>query len=106
MGTIEKGFMGGFRGKLGTAVGSTWKGKSVIRSKPPSKRTAPPSEAQLEVQAKFTLMTNFLRPLSDLFDQTFRKTAVGMSGANKAFRKIKMPSRVSSLILLLIFQEY
>ena len=39
MGTIEKGFMGGFRGKLGTAVGSTWKGKSVIRSKPPAKRT-------------------------------------------------------------------
>ena len=89
MGTIEKGFMGGFRGKFGTAVGSTWKGKSVIRSKPPGKRTAPPSEAQLEVQAKFTLMTNFLRPLSDLFDQTFRKTAVGMSGANRAFSENK-----------------
>jgi hypothetical protein len=89
MGTIEKGFMGGFRGKFGTAVGSTWKGISVIRSKPPGKRTAPPSEAQLEVQAKFTLMTNFLRPLSDLFDQTFRKTAVGMSGTNRAFSENK-----------------
>jgi hypothetical protein len=26
MGTIGKGFMGGFKGKLGSAVGATWKG--------------------------------------------------------------------------------
>jgi hypothetical protein len=38
MGTTEKGFMGGFRGKLGTAVGASWKGKDVIRSMPPRKR--------------------------------------------------------------------
>lgn len=89
MGTIEKGFLGGFNGKLGTAVGSKWKGLNVIRSRPPRKRTAPPSELQLEVQAKFTLMNNFLRPLSDLLDQTFKKTAIGMSGGNKAFSENK-----------------
>jgi hypothetical protein len=32
MGTIEKGYMGGFKGILGTAVGSKWKGKSVIKA--------------------------------------------------------------------------
>ena len=63
MGTIEKGFMGGFRGKLGTAVGSKWKGKDVIRSMPPRKRSGNPSEAQLEAQAKFALIIVFLRPL-------------------------------------------
>lgn len=38
MGTIEQGFLGGFNGKLGTAVGSKWKGINVIRSRPPRKR--------------------------------------------------------------------
>ncbi|HEY8732983.1 MAG TPA: DUF6266 family protein [Puia sp.] len=89
MGTIEKGYMGGFRGKLGTAVGSKWKGKDVIRSMPPRKRSGDPSEAQLEAQARFTLMTNFLRPLTVLFDQTYKKTAVGMSGVNRAFSENK-----------------
>ena len=37
MGTIEKGFMGGFKGLLGPAVGSKWKGKAVIKSRPPKK---------------------------------------------------------------------
>ena len=63
MGTIEKGYMGGFRGKLGTAVGSKWKGKSVIKSRPPRKSTAPPSPLQVQQQAKFALIIVFLRPL-------------------------------------------
>jgi hypothetical protein len=89
MGTIEQGFLGGFNGKLGTAVGAKWKGINVIRSRPPRKRTGKPSDSQLEVQAKFTLMTNFLRPLADLLDDTFKKTAVGMTGVNKAFAENK-----------------
>jgi hypothetical protein len=30
MGTIEKGYLEGFSGILGAAVGSKWKGKSVV----------------------------------------------------------------------------
>ena len=41
MGTFEQGFMGPFRGKLGTAVGSKWKGLYVLRSRPPRKRSGP-----------------------------------------------------------------
>jgi hypothetical protein len=38
MGTIEQGFLGGFNGKLGTAVGSKWKGiKGMICEQPVSK---------------------------------------------------------------------
>ncbi len=84
MGKIEQGYLGGFRGKLGTAVGSKWKGINVIRSRPPKKRTAPPSELQLEVQAKFELANRFLRPLNDLLEKTFKKAAVDMSGFNAA----------------------
>ena len=89
MGTFEQGYMGPFRGKLGTAVGSKWKGLYVLRSRPPRKRTGPASESQLEVQAKFSLMTKFLRPLTDLLNRTFKKSAVNMSGANKAFAENK-----------------
>jgi hypothetical protein len=85
MGTFEKGMLGGFKGKVGTVIGSTWRGKSVMRSRPPSKRTTPPSAAQQVVQAKFLLMTNFLRPLTALLNQTFKKLASGMTGFNKAF---------------------
>jgi len=34
MGTIRKGVLGGFSGKVGTVVGSSWKGVSFMRSLP------------------------------------------------------------------------
>jgi hypothetical protein len=86
MGTFEKGYLGGFSGKVGTAVGSSWKSLNVLRSNPPSKRKGKPSDLQLQQQAKFTLITNFLTPLTDLLNQTYSKSAASrMSGFNKAF---------------------
>jgi len=85
MGTFEKGFMGGFSGKVGPAVGSAWKNLSVLRSRPPRKRRGQPSDSQLERQAKFTVIANFLHPLTDLLNRTYKKSASGeMSGYNKA----------------------
>jgi Family of unknown function (DUF6266) len=86
MGTFEKGFLGGFSGKVGTAVGSTWKNLNVLRSRPPRKRKGQATDAQLQRQAKFSLITNFLRPLTDLLNVTYNKSAnAEMSGYNKAF---------------------
>jgi hypothetical protein len=86
MGTFEKGYLGGFSGKVGTAVGSTWKNLNVLRSNPPRKRKGAATDLQLERQAKFTLMTSFLLPLTDLLNQTYNKSAAArMSGFNKAF---------------------
>lgn len=85
MGTIENGWLGGFKGILGPAVGSKWKNKYVVRSRPPRKRTSPTSNAQADVQAKFLLMTKFLRPLTALLNKTFNKSARDMTGFNKAF---------------------
>ena len=31
MGTIKKGILGGFSGKVGTVVGASWKGISYMR---------------------------------------------------------------------------
>ena len=90
MGTFEKGYLGGFSGKVGTAVGSSWKSLSVLRSRPPRKRRGQPTEQQLEQQAKFSVITNFLRPLTDLLNQTYGKSAnAEMSGFNKAFSENK-----------------
>ncbi len=86
MGKFEKGYLGGFSGKVGTAVGSTWKSFNVLRSNPPSKRKGKPTDLQLQRQAKFTVITNFLLPLTDLLNQTYAKSAAArMSGFNKAF---------------------
>jgi hypothetical protein len=86
MGTFEKGYLGGFSGKVGTAVGASWKNLNVLRSRPPSKRKGPASDLQLQQQAKFTLITNLLHPLTDLLNQTYSKSAGAvMSGFNKAF---------------------
>ncbi len=86
METIEKGFLGGFKGILGTAVGSKWKGKSVIKSRPPKKRTTPATELQLQQQARFALIIAFLKPIRTLLNLTYKKPAAGdMSGHNMAF---------------------
>jgi hypothetical protein len=83
MGTITKGILGGFNGKVGTVVGSNWKGKAVMRSKP-GPRKGKPSQAQAEQQVKFSLMIKFLQPLTPLLELTYKKVATGMSGFNKA----------------------
>ena len=86
MGILQKGYLGGFNGLLGTAVGSRWKNKSVIRSRPPSERTTPSTQLQLQQQAKFTLMIAFLKPIRAMLNQMYKKAAGGnMSGNNMAF---------------------
>jgi hypothetical protein len=83
MGTIVKGILGGFSGKVGTVVGSTWKGLQVMKSVP-GPRKGNPTLLQLEQQARFSLIIKFIQPLTSLFNQTFSNGAVGMSGFNKA----------------------
>ncbi|MEO6963329.1 MAG: DUF6266 family protein [Puia sp.] len=84
MGTIKQGILGGFSGKVGTVIGSSWKGIQVMRGRSTG-RKGTPSDLQLQQQAKFALMIKFLQPLSALLNQTYDKFAVGMSGFNKAF---------------------
>ena len=84
MGKYYNGINGPFTGKVGRAVGSTWKGIPVLRAAP-MKRTKPFSEAELRQQAKFRIMTRLLKMATPLLDLTFRQAAVQMSGFNKAF---------------------
>lgn len=62
MGKLQKGILGGFSGTVGTVVGSNWRGKDIIRSRPKSSGKAP-TEAQLLQRLKFKLVIGFVTPL-------------------------------------------
>jgi hypothetical protein len=84
MGTINKGILGGFSGKVGSVVGGSWKGIDYMRSKG-SNRNANPTEKQLAQQQKFALVMRFLQPMTGLLSITFRDFAIRMTGINNAF---------------------
>jgi len=83
MGTISKGILGGFSGKVGTVVGANWKGISYMRSKAEGRRTTF-TQAQLDQQAKFTTAMKFLLTMNGLLEVGFRNYAVKMTGINSA----------------------
>lgn len=84
MGTINKGILGGFSGKVGTVIGGSWKGIDYMRSKS-SRRNFVPTEKQLIQQLKFALTMRFLQPMAGLLDISFRDFAIMMTGMNSAF---------------------
>jgi hypothetical protein len=83
MGTINKGILGGFSGKVGNIVGGRWKGIDYMRSLG-SRRTTAPTERQKEQQMKFALIARFLQPLANLLAKSFRSYAIKMTGINSA----------------------
>jgi len=83
MGTIKKGILGGFSGKVGTVVGSSWKGISYMRSLPIKVRN-PRTELQLEQRSKFALTLNYLQPLTDLLRTGWKLYAHRQSPFNSA----------------------
>jgi len=83
MATYNNGILGPFSGKIGNVVGSSWNGIPVIKAKPVRKNFEVSALQQLQ-RARFQLIMNFLQPLTELLNQTFKKSAVGMSCLNKA----------------------
>jgi len=83
MGTYKKGILGSFSGKVGTVVGSYWKGISYMRSVSGKKRGTP-SSAQVEQQMKFAIMIKFHEAFKALLPKTFANLSKTMSPANYA----------------------
>ena len=71
------------QGKIGDLVYYRYRGKNKVRKASSVKRTNP-TELQLEHQAKFALMANFLRPLYDFLKITY-KVSKNKTGYQKAF---------------------
>ncbi len=83
MGKYENGILGGFNGKVGNVVGSTWKGISYMKAKP-NKGNRKTSEKQMIQRAKFLFATNFIQPLNPIIQIGFRKLDIHKSPKNAA----------------------
>ena len=83
MGTISQGILGGFSGKVGTVIGSTWKGINYMRSISTNVSSSN-SPAQLAQRARFATVVKFLQPLTAYLRIGFKNQAIKMSGFNAA----------------------
>ena len=63
MGTIKKGILGGFSGKVGTVVGANWKSISYMCSLP-QKVKNPRTVGQRSQRSKFSLTLKLLQPMT------------------------------------------
>ena len=74
MGTIRKGILGGFSGKVGTVIGANRRGTAYMRSLPikmKDARTLP----QLKQRSKFALTLRFLKPMTGLLRMSWKMYA-------------------------------
>ena len=83
MGTIKKGILGGFSGKVGTVVGGSWKGISYMRSLP-QKVKNPRTAGQVSQRSKFALTMNFLKPMTAFLRTGWKLYAHRQSPINAA----------------------
>lgn len=86
MGTIKKGINGPFRGKVGSVIGSSWRGVNYIKGLSLKKGRRKPTPAQEKARLKFGLLNQFLDPLSQLLETSFGQLATRATGRNAAFR--------------------
>lgn len=72
MAKIKQGILGGFSGKVANVVGTSWKGRAVMKSQPLSVAN-PKTEAQQEQRGKFSkiaelasaVLTQFVQPVEN-----------------------------------------
>ena len=64
MGKIKQGILGGFRGTVGTVVGSSWNGVAYMKGKPQSVKN-PRSDAQVQQRTFFKEVQALVAQLSD-----------------------------------------
>lgn len=75
MANYNQGILGPFSGKVGPVVGSTWKGRQVMRGRPYPKKKVTPSTLQAMVQQRLRVISEFLRPLGGLISTGMRFAA-------------------------------
>ena len=83
MGTIKKGILGGFSGKVGTVVGGSWKGISYMRSLP-QKVKNPRTEGQVSQRSKFAITMYYLKPMTAFLRTGWKLYAHRQSPINAA----------------------
>lgn len=87
MGTIKQGILGGFSGKVGTVIGSSWKGISYMRGRAQSIKN-PRTEGQVEQRSKFALTLDFLKPITAYVRTGYKTYATKQTAFNAAMSYI------------------
>ena len=83
MGTIKQGILGGFNGKVGTVVGSSWKGTAYMRGRAQHIKN-PRTAGQIYQRNAMKAIALALRPIASILSITFKNSVQKMSGYNKA----------------------
>jgi hypothetical protein len=86
MARFKQGIHGGFNGRVGNVVGSTWKGQGVMKIRPASV-TNPNTEKQQDQRSRFGLMMRFLGTHQKLIRIGFRPYAIRMTAFNAAMSR-------------------
>jgi hypothetical protein len=82
MARYKNGINGAFSGKVGTVVGSSYRGIAYMRSLPET--TKPPTEKQLHQRLKFSVITAWLRPILALINIGFQILTGDKNAMNRA----------------------
>ena len=83
MGKIKQGILGGFSGKVGSVIGSSWKGKSYMRGIAAS--IANPRTLRQRIQrTKFAMAIAAIQPITAFLRVGFRNYAQGRTAFNAA----------------------
>ena len=85
MGIIRLGILGGFRNKVGSVVGASWRGLDTMRGYPKPSSKAP-TQAQLDVRAKFKIVTDVITPLASVIDVGFKAASKVETQRNAALK--------------------
>lgn len=85
MGKIKKGILGGFIGKVGTVVGSVWKGIDYMRSLATSVAN-PKTKSQVSVRSNFSTIAKIMACANTLLKESNWRLAKKQSAFNAAVR--------------------
>ncbi len=85
MGKYRQGIHGDFSGRVGNIVGSSWKGRSVMKIRP-ARVNNPRTEAQQKNRGRFALMGQFLSTQSRLVKIGWKPAAQNTTAFNEAMR--------------------
>ena len=96
MGKIKQGILGGFRGTVGTVVGSSWNGIAYMKGKPQSVRN-PRTEDQVQQRNFFKDLQQLVAQLSDeQLASLFPTVTRGMTRRNMFTRQLAAAAAVTN----------
>lgn len=103
MGSIKKGILGGFSGKVGTVIGASWKGVSYMRGRAVAINN-PNTEKQQTQRSKMAFVMNFLKPIMSVINRGWQSAK--MSPINAAVsRTLKEATNVVGDTISIIFSK-